>query len=84
MPPRDVTAKRGPATARLINPTGAGLIAKGAITVSFMNTGDADTTVAGGTLAAGESVSFPEIIGGVYREIDYDPLTSTLLIAESR
>jgi hypothetical protein len=86
MPPREITAKRGPVTASLINTTTSapGIIPKGAITVSFMNTGATDTTVAGGTLAAGQSVSFPEIFGAVYREVNYDPLSSTLLIAESR
>lgn len=81
---KEVTAKTSPVTAKLISPTAAGVIAKGAITVSFFNTGVNNVTVAGGTLGAGLSVTFPEIDGAVYREIEYDPGTSTLLISESR
>ena len=84
MPPRDIKATRGPVTAKLTSSSAAGTVDKGAITVSFFNTGAADATVAGGTLVAGLSVTFPEIDGAVYREIEYDPKASTLLISESR
>ena len=84
MPPREIEAKRGPVTALLQRSTTTGIVAKGAITVSFMNTGAADATVAGGILAAGESVTFPEIVGGVYREVQYNATGTTLVIAESR
>lgn len=64
--------------------TTTGTIAAGAITVSFMNVGAADATVAGGTLAAGESVTFPELINKVYQSIAYVATGTTLVIAQSR
>lgn len=63
----------------------AGSVLEGARSVTFFNSGATNTTVAGGTLLAGRSVTFSA--GGesdVLTEISYDPLASTLDIAEIR
>lgn len=64
--------------------TSAGTVAAGASTVSFFNTGAGVATVNGGTLAAGVSVSFPEIANAVYGEFTYDASLTTLVIAVTR
>jgi hypothetical protein len=71
-------------TAKIINTTSVGKIDKGALTVTFTNTGGTAVTVAGDTLDAGDSETFPAIPGAVYREIDYDPQSSSLRIQETR
>ena len=84
MPAREITPKSHAVSGQLTRSTTTGVVPKGAITVSFMNTGGADATVQGTVLAAGESVTFPEIIGSVYREFSYSGTGTTLVIQESR
>ena len=84
MPKQEVVLVGGGRTGKIINPTGAGSITKGAKRLYFKNIGASDATVAGGTLPAGEFIELPQIPGDVYREIAYDPQSSTLLIVETR
>jgi len=60
---------------------GAATVVAGKRTVSFMNTGDANTTVNGTTLKAGIAITYPELANGdTYAAIPYDALTSELTI----
>lgn len=63
---------------------GANSVSAGARRVSFLNAGNNDSSVAGGTLKKGEFVSFEGGERDVLAAIPYDCLTSELVITEVR
>lgn len=70
-----------PSTLLIVSVTGAASVAAGKRTVSFKNTGNADTTVNGATLKRGLGITYPELANrDVYAEIPYNALTSELTI----
>jgi hypothetical protein len=71
-------------TPSLTRATGAGLvnIVAGAKSLTFYNSGAADSNVQGVVLKAGEQVSFSATLGNYLAAVTYDPLTSTLVIAK--
>jgi len=73
-------------TPSLTRATGAAAsVAAGARRVSFMNAGNSDTTVAGGTLERGELCTFSaEGLRDTLGAIAYDPQSSELVITEVR
>ena len=77
-----LTAVTGVATSLLVvTGAGAASVAAGKRTVSFFNSGNADTTVNGATLARGVSITYPELANrDVYAAIPYNALTSELTI----
>jgi len=65
----------------VITGAGAASVAAGKRTVSFFNSGAADTTVNGATLKAGVGITYPELSNrDTYGAIPYDALTSELTI----
>ena len=77
-----LTAVTGVATSLLVvTGAGAASVAAGKRTVSFFNSGNADTTVNGTILKAGISITYPELANrDVYAAIPYNALTSELTI----
>ncbi len=70
-----------PSTLLIVSVTGAASVAAGKRTVSFKNTGNADTTVNGATLKRGLGITYPELANrDVYAAIPYNALTSELTI----
>lgn len=65
----------------IVSSTGAASVAAGKRTVSFKNTGNANTTVNGSTLKAGIGITYPELSDrDLYGSIPYNALTSELTI----
>lgn len=77
-----LTATTGVASTLLVvTGAGAASVAAGKRTVSFFNSGNADASVNGATLARGVGITYPELANrDVYAAIPYDALTSELTI----
>lgn len=70
-----------PTSLSVVVGSGAASVAAGKRTISFKNTGNADTTVNGTTLKAGIGITYPELSDrDLYAAIPYDALTSELTI----
>jgi len=71
-------------TTALARVTTSGAVASGAKSAGFGNYGNANATVAGGTLAPGESVEFVAPSGDTLGAVAYDATGTVLVIAEVR
>lgn len=60
--------------------TGAGTVARGWVTGSFLNSGAADITVNGKTLEPGASKTYPNNMNRAYPELAWDATGSTVTI----
>lgn len=71
-------------SAGLLRATASGTVASGAKSAGFGNYGNANATVAGGTLAPGEEVEFTAPPGDTLAAIPYDATGTVLVVAEVR